>query len=66
MEPAHFGQLLGDIPLGFGAAMEQTNDRDELQGQVSLHILANLATSSFTCYLQVLSFHFKEIAAVFF
>lgn len=30
MEPAHFGQLLGDIPVGFGAVMEQTDDRDEL------------------------------------
>lgn len=30
MEPAQFDQLLDDIPVGFGAVMEQNNGRDEL------------------------------------
>lgn len=66
MEPAHFGQLLGEISVGFGTVMEQTNDRDELHGQESLHILVNLGMSFFTYYLQVLSLHLKEMAAVLF
>jgi len=38
VDPACFGQWLGDIPAGFRAVTEQADTRAQLQGQLSPRI----------------------------
>lgn len=38
VEPAHFGQLLGNISVGFGTVIVQTNDKRWLGGNLSISL----------------------------